>query len=309
MSLAQKRSRYRYDVRRSDRLTFFLAMSAALHIALVLGGTLFMRWFGDRLMPESQALVPIEFVDVPTQSDLSTPPPQAKRVSSVNSVAGGEFRPDRPAALDAAGGAAQPVAPAVAAPPRSQPQSYQPPQPQPVDQPPQPSRPQPIEQAPPMLTADSGTLSAPEARRAAANALSGLASRNSSQGVPGQGAQGLANANRRAAGPQGVDSRRDVDLGPYMAALREKVRREWVPGQSGSSQSTVLRFVVDRSGEVSSLRVDTPSGSAAVDEAARQAIERSAPFAALPRDYQGSVIEIKFTFDLNVYGGGEITSY
>jgi TonB family protein len=46
------------------------------------------------------------------------------------------------------------------------------------------------------------------------------------------------------------------------------------------------------------------SGNQDTDQAAIDAVKRAAPFDPLPSDYRGTNVDIKFTFDINVFGGG-----
>lgn len=145
-------------------------------------------------------------------------------------------------------------------------------------------------------------------RQARASQQSGAASRlggpiSLSSRKPGSNSlAALPNSNRLNQGPQGVDARRDVDMGAYLAQLQQRVRRQWLPGASQTSKQTVLYFAVNRNGQVRNLRVAQPSGSSSSDEAAIGAVQRAAPFAPLPAGYPENSINIRFTFNINVYG-------
>lgn len=116
----------------------------------------------------------------------------------------------------------------------------------------------------------------------------------------------LPNSNRLNPGTQGIDARQDVDMGAYMQQLQEKVKQQWIPGLTQSSQRTVLNFIVSRGGLVSNLQVVQGSGSTMTDEAAQNAVSRAVPFAPFPTGYTKDYISIQFTFNINVYGQLEL---
>lgn len=116
----------------------------------------------------------------------------------------------------------------------------------------------------------------------------------------------LPNSNRSNWGTEGIDARRDVDLGSYLEQLQLRVKQQWIPGLTQYSRRTVVYFVVSRSGQVISLQIGQPSGSSVTDEAALSAVERAAPFAPLPTGYTKDYINIKFTFNITVSGELEL---
>lgn len=116
----------------------------------------------------------------------------------------------------------------------------------------------------------------------------------------------LPNSNRFNRGMQGIDANRDVDMGSYLMQLQQRVRQQWIPGLTESSQRTVVYFAVSRSGQVRGLRIVQPSGSSITDSAALNAISRAAPFAPLPVGYSKNYINIRFTFNINVSGQLEL---
>lgn len=89
-----------------------------------------------------------------------------------------------------------------------------------------------------------------------------------------------------------------------MSRLKRKVEQYWIPGISESSQRTVLLFSVGRNGELSNLRIARSSGNEQVDRAALEAVRQSVPFEQLPAAYTRSSVEIEFTFDVGILGGG-----
>ncbi len=113
----------------------------------------------------------------------------------------------------------------------------------------------------------------------------------------------LPNSNRDNQGTSGIDaSSQDIDITSYLNQLQQQVKQQWLPGASKSSRRTVLNFTVNRSGKLSNLQLAQTSGFSVTDQAALNAIQRSAPFAPLPTGYPKKYINIQFTFDINIYG-------
>jgi TonB family protein len=98
-----------------------------------------------------------------------------------------------------------------------------------------------------------------------------------------------------------------VDFGPYMADLQRRIKRSWFPPRGDETRRVVVVFKVDRDGRLSKLRLDKSSGVTRADQAALKAVENAAPFHHLPEGAPGDV-DIQFTFDYNVFGGGKAAS-
>ncbi len=105
-------------------------------------------------------------------------------------------------------------------------------------------------------------------------------------------------------GRAGIDAVAEPDFGPYLAELQRRIRRNWTPPEDKEDKSVVLLFTIAKDGRLMNINVKRSSGFAQADQAARAAVERSAPFRALPAEYRNSSINVEFTFDYNVYTGG-----
>jgi TonB family protein len=94
----------------------------------------------------------------------------------------------------------------------------------------------------------------------------------------------IANSNRTAANELGVDAERDPIWGDYLAQMNQQIEQQWqrIQVNVDVTRSVKVRFTVDQSGELTEWEVTQPSGLAIADEAAIQAIQRSAPFEPLP---------------------------
>ena len=144
---------------------------------------------------------------------------------------------------------------------------------------------------------------APATRDSVASQLGGPISTNTNRGAGGTASSSALNPSRSATAPPSVAARAEVNWGPYLAQLQRAVEQHWIPGQSNSSRRTVVLFTIGRSGQVSNVRLAASSGNQQTDAAAISAVQIAAPFLPLPAAYDGSSIDIHFTFDLTVSGG------
>ncbi len=122
-------------------------------------------------------------------------------------------------------------------------------------------------------------------------------------GGGGEGARGNPDANNNPHGRPSLDAQKDVDFGPYMADLQRRIKRAWFPPKGQESRRVVVIFKIHSDGSLSHLRLDHTSGMAIADQAALKAVENAAPFRPLPSGAPTDV-DIQFTFDYNVFGGG-----
>ncbi len=296
---------------------------------------LWLKLFGfpvpDFLLPEPPAPPPpLEFTFIePAQP---TPPTKAKRIASANSVAGGVRDPKKPVAAGSPGKTSptkQTAPKAQAAPEPPDDPAPPPPKPAPAPKASAAPKPDPEPVLPPTVTTpDPAPVSAPalprtrrsqdlgEALASAPTAQPSTRSTRSSgslggplsvgpdakgSGPGGRGNNPLFNPDRTAPG-RGIDARRDVDFGDYMNRLQARVKRNWIAPGADNSRSTKLTFTVDRNGRVKGLRVSQGSGNTSVDQAAVNAVKQAQPFDPLPSEYDGSEIDIQFTFDISVFG-------
>lgn len=107
-------------------------------------------------------------------------------------------------------------------------------------------------------------------------------------------------------GAPGIDALKEPDFGPYMRELQRRIKMNWEPPKGNESKRVVLLFRIGRDGRLLSNKVYKSSGLAVADNAAKAAVELTAPFKPLPPEYKGDSVDIQFTFDYNVFGA---TSY
>jgi TonB family protein len=94
----------------------------------------------------------------------------------------------------------------------------------------------------------------------------------------------------------------DIDFGPYLAAMQRRIKKAWFPPKGNESKRVTLKFDIQRDGSVTNVRLQASSGVQVVDDAAIQAVQNAAPFAPLPKGSPDE-LDIKFTFDYNVFNG------
>ncbi|QQR59866.1 MAG: TonB family protein [Candidatus Melainabacteria bacterium] len=91
-----------------------------------------------------------------------------------------------------------------------------------------------------------------------------------------------------------------VNFNSYMSLVQKTVRANWNPPKSESSKHVNLRFKIFSDGSVSRLKVLKSGGHSESDAAAIKAVEKSTPFAPLPK-YAPHSVDIEFSLDYNVH--------
>jgi TonB family protein len=87
----------------------------------------------------------------------------------------------------------------------------------------------------------------------------------------------------------------------YLQMISDKITTNWFqslvdPGVGGQLQTQVY-FRIYKNGQISDIRVDVSSGIDTFDLSARRAIQASAPFPALPNEYDGQYLGITLIFE------------
>ncbi|MGN0031563.1 MAG: energy transducer TonB [Candidatus Gastranaerophilaceae bacterium] len=101
---------------------------------------------------------------------------------------------------------------------------------------------------------------------------------------------------------QNIEEQMNLDFGPYMRNMQRKIKSNWNPPKKDKSEKVVLLYTLNLKGEVQKCTVIKSSGSEDTDNAAKDALYKSAPFGKLPSEYKGKSIDVQFTFDYNVFG-------
>jgi TonB family protein len=103
--------------------------------------------------------------------------------------------------------------------------------------------------------------------------------------------------------PGSGEGEAEVDMGPYMRALQQRIKLHWFPPKGNENKRIKVSFTVYKDGHIAHLKLSSSSGVSMADDAAMQAVQEAAPFAHLPEGV-GNDIDINFTFDYHVFGGG-----
>jgi TonB family protein len=87
----------------------------------------------------------------------------------------------------------------------------------------------------------------------------------------------------------------------YLNAITDRVSSNWFsslvdPGVSGSFQ-TVVYFRIEKSGQVTDVKIEQSSGVTPLDLSAVRAVKASAPFPPLPREYEHDYLGIHLIFE------------
>jgi TonB family protein len=96
---------------------------------------------------------------------------------------------------------------------------------------------------------------------------------------------------------------RGTDFYPYLREANHKIQQNWRALATDLPRNGVTDFVrlavefsVAKDGTVTNVALPEPSGNAALDQAAKDAIAKSVPFAALPESFPGSSITLRAHF-------------
>ena len=106
-------------------------------------------------------------------------------------------------------------------------------------------------------------------------------------------------------GPQILSDTMGVDFHPYLLRVYLLVRRNWysvIPeiARLGKQGRVALEFSIERNGRVPDLVLRVGSGTGSLDSAAMASIRLSNPFPALPQEFPGEDIRLRFVYLYNV---------
>jgi periplasmic protein TonB len=101
--------------------------------------------------------------------------------------------------------------------------------------------------------------------------------------------------------PEQLKALKDIDLSKYLTAMEGKVKPNWNPSFRQDDRTTVLNFKIEKSGQVTGLKIIQGSGAAEADQEALAAVQQSLPFAPLPADFPLENLEITFSFNIHIY--------
>jgi TonB family protein len=97
-----------------------------------------------------------------------------------------------------------------------------------------------------------------------------------------------------------------VDFGPYLTQVMKTVKQNWydlmppsVYRPTKKQGKVVIEFSIQKDGSVKGMKLDTPSGDIALDRAAWGGITASNRFAALPKEFGGDRLGLRFYYYYN----------
>ncbi len=147
-----------------------------------------------------------------------------------------------------------------------------------------------------------GSMSAGSAIQDAARAA---AARRGAGGQGDNGDFGLGNAahGRQVGGLEVLSDTMGVDFGPYLQRVLHDVKQNWynaIPESAAMKHgSLVIQFAILKDGNIADMHLVTPSGDVPLDRAAWAGIQGSNPFPALPGEFAGQYLELRFKFFYN----------
>ena len=205
--------------------------------------------------------------------------------------------------------------PPAPVPPRPQQQAQQPASPQQQAQ----ARPQPPAPAPVKPTQQS-QLEAPKPAPAVPNLNTGPqtageairqaeqnAAQNRGQSSGDYGANAPSEHPAISAGADILSDTLGVDFGPYMRRVIADTKRSWYPLIPESARPPLdkqgrvgIRFKIYPDGSVKEMILEFPSGDVSLDRAAWGGITGASPYPALPKNFKGPFLELRFGFYYNL---------
>jgi TonB family protein len=118
------------------------------------------------------------------------------------------------------------------------------------------------------------------------------------------------NPNMSIPGPQILSDTMGVNFQPYLLRIYLLVRRNWysvIPeiARLGKQGRVALEFSIERNGRVPDLMLRVSSGTDSLDSAALASIRLSNPFPALPPEFPGEDIKLRFIYLYNLPIGSQ----
>jgi TonB family protein len=107
-----------------------------------------------------------------------------------------------------------------------------------------------------------------------------------------------------------------VDLGPYLKGILTTVRQNWyklIPESARMERGRLaIEFAINKDGQVADMHLAASSGDVALDRPAWGSITNSSPFPALPAEFKGKHLALRFRYyynpDKSDLNGGTSTS-
>ena len=146
----------------------------------------------------------------------------------------------------------------------------------------------------------SGSMSAGDAIQEAARAASRP---GSGQGNGGDFGLGTGAHGRQVGNLEILSDTEGVDFGPYLQRVLHDVRQNWysaIPESAAMKHGNlIIEFAITKDGKVAGMKLIATSGDIPLDRAAWAGIVGSDPFPALPSEFGGQYLALRFRFYYN----------
>jgi len=94
-----------------------------------------------------------------------------------------------------------------------------------------------------------------------------------------------------------------VDFGPYLTQVVKMVKQNWFNLMPPSAYppdrkqgKVAIEFLILKDGNVRDMKIDSSSGDVPLDRAAWASLTASSPFAALPKEFPGESLHLRFYY-------------
>jgi len=139
----------------------------------------------------------------------------------------------------------------------------------------------------------------------------GLGGQNPEPSISAPQPQNPAHSGQAGGNIEILSDTEGVDFHPYLAAVLKRVRMNWYSLIPQVARAPVtkkgkasIEFSIMKDGRVSNMKLTEPSGDASLDRAAWGGVTTSNPFPALPAEFSGQYILLRFHF---YYNPGELS--
>jgi len=264
----------------------------------------YLPWHSVVVVKKPSNVNDITFLDVPPDLQKSQPKPNTNIASDKNRTA--MTRHPELDLKELRKSLATPPPGAPGSPPQMPQQQAQapgftqnPPAAQPQQAPPQIAQLQTPANIHPDFKKYAGSMSAGSAIQEAAR---GSKSTGVQQGTGGDFGLGRAPKGAKM-GPEILSDTMGVDFGPYLQRIVHDVKQNWINAIPESAQmkkgKVFIEFAILKDGRVAGMKLVSSSGDVPLDRAAWAGITASNPFPALPSDFGGQYLTLRFGFFLN----------
>jgi TonB family protein len=149
----------------------------------------------------------------------------------------------------------------------------------------------------------AGSMSAGSAIQEATRAAATRRGGGGQQGNGGDFGLGTGAHGRQVGNLEILSDTMGVDFGPYLQRVLHDVRENWYNAIPESAQmkkgKLTIEFAITKDGKVAGMKLAAGSGDVPLDRAAWAGITASDPFPALPSDFGGQYLALRFTFFYN----------